>query len=190
MRAAGLKPTRARADESTMPGAAHHAAGARRARRRRGTESGFSLIELIVVMILVAIALLAAIHTMTSIRRSSTDHHYQTAATSLWRGIGAYRQDHKGALPPLTALQQSGRNFTNVAGARYVRQWPDDPRLGKPLEVLAPSGSGSIETGPPNSVRYEASANGDTARLAAYGHDGRLLFLRSVSLGAPEAPVG
>lgn len=170
-----------------MPGGAHLPAGARRPRAERG----FSLIEIIIVMILVAIALLAAIHTITSVRRSSVDSKYVASAGVVWRGVGAYRQDHKGALPPISAFDDRGAGLANPAGTPYVRSWPDDPATGELLLPTQGSQSPPAEPGPKNTVQYWASANGEAGRLVAYGSDGRIVFLRSVTGAAqPEVPVG
>lgn len=170
-----------------MPGGAHLPAVARPARGERG----FSLIEIIIVMILVAIALLAAVHTLTSVRRSSVDSKYVAAAGVVWRGVGAYRQDNKGALPPISAFDNRGAGLRNAAGTRYVRDWPDDPATDQPLVPAPGSPGAAAEPGPANRVVYWAAANGEAARLVAYGSGGRIVFLRSVTnVGPAEVPVG
>jgi prepilin-type N-terminal cleavage/methylation domain-containing protein len=169
-----------------MPGGAHHRADPA---CPRGSEHGFSLTELIVVIVLVAIALGAALYSLSSVRRGSGDTRYAAAATTIWRGIGSYRLDNKGAPPPASELAQAGKSFTNLAGARYVRTWPEDPRGNGPLVVVSASATRPPPTGPANTVQY--AVRGDSAWMAAYGGDGRVVFLRSIATGTtPEAPVG
>lgn len=171
-----------------MPAGAHHPAGAGRFGRGSDAERGFSLLEMIIVLVLVGIALMAAIFSMSSVKRSGNDAKYATAASQVWRGVGAWRQDNKGALPPATALAGGGSNFQSITGSRYVRYWPEDPRTGEPLAVAGARGAPST-TGSPGTVVY--STNGTTGWMAAYGHDGRAVFLRAVTPGrTPGAPIG
>lgn len=166
-----------------MPGGAHHPAAA----RRIGDERGFSLIEIIIVMVLLIIAMLAAVSTLTSVKRNGADVRYTTAASTIWRGIGAYRQDNKGAMPPLTLLGSEGANFKNLAGTRYVAEWPEDPDGSGRIEVGEGTGA-PADSGPASSLLY--STDGTEGWLAAYGHDGRLIFLRGVTRDTPVVPVG
>lgn len=173
-----------------MPGGAHNPAGAWPFPRSAGrAERAFSLVEMIVVMVLVAIALMAAIHTLSSIRRSSADQRYQAAASQIWRGVGAWRQDNKGALPPASLLAAGPARFRNVAGAPYIKQWPEDPMTDKPLAPRPGSGAAPPATGPSGQVLY--AANGNAGWVAAYGFDGRPVFIRAVGPGTTTvAPVG
>ncbi|MEO6867107.1 MAG: type II secretion system protein [Gaiellales bacterium] len=180
-------------DVAAMP-ARHHACPTASddcisVQRIRRDDVGFTLIEVIIVMVLLGIAMFAALTTVNSVRRSSADSQYTAAASTIWRGIGSYRLDNKGRLPRVENLQGGGRGFTNLARVRYVKAWPADPaRSSNPLGIQRARTARPATTGSPSTVVY--SGSGDAGWLAAYGHDGRLIFLRGITAGTPEAPVG
>src|SRR5690606_23508693 len=60
-------------------------------RRSERAERGFTLIEIIVVLVLVGVLLAVGLSSLSSVRRNSADTRYVSAASTIWRGIGSYR---------------------------------------------------------------------------------------------------
>jgi prepilin-type N-terminal cleavage/methylation domain-containing protein len=154
--------------------------------RRRGEESGFSIVELIVVLVIVAILMAAVLPQLNKVRRNTGGPTTNIAAAAIWRGVQNNRIDNGGNFPPLSMLQNGGTTFTDPGGIKYVKRWPQDSK-GAPMEVL--SGSGTPPTAnlplpagpvPPGSSigKVVYFANGTSGWIVAYSDTGRIVYRR------------
>jgi prepilin-type N-terminal cleavage/methylation domain-containing protein len=185
-----------------MVGAHHLARGAvvrvhGRARvRARGGEAGFSIIELLVVMIIIAIILSMALPSLSGRREKTDGPQVNVAAGAVWRGIQAYRIENHGTLPPTNMVTSpSGSAFVNPGTSRYVRRWPDASD-GSPIAVTAGTGNPPTARIAPGSAAagnlvYSVSNGGRNGWLVGYASNGSIVFRRSIeSTAAGVVPAG
>lgn len=161
----------------------------------RGSERGFSLVELLVVLVMVAILMAVILPQLGTARSKVSAPEMNVAAGGIWRGIQNYRIDN-GHLPPTTMLQNQhtlsppGNTFADPGGTRYVKRWPSDPK-GTTAQVRVVNGGGLPTTTDPSrggQIIYSAAgARPLTGYLVAYSADGRIVFRRSIgtTVGRP-----
>lgn len=154
------------------------------------SEAGFSLIELIVVLIIVAMLMAIGITGFRSMRDSSTAPQMNTGAGRIWRSVQEYRFDNEGTFPKASMLTaRGGTGFVDLGGRRYVRDWPGGIRGAKFIVVQSSGASAAPATGPANVVLYHD--NRTSAWMAAYESKGKRVFQRGVSASAsPVVPIG
>ena len=119
----------------------------RRRRPVRPTEEGFSLVELMVVIVIIGLlATIVIINVMPAADRAATTKARADIAT-LEQAVDMYKIDHLTYPPAAEGLQAL------VAG-RYIRRLPNDP-WGNPYRYTMPG------------------ADGQDYRIASWGADGR-----------------
>lgn len=155
-----------------------------------GDEGGFSLIELIVVLIIVSILMAVGIFGFRAMRDSSTAPQMNTGAGRIWRAVQDYRFDNEGAFPTAAMLTSSGgASFVDLGGRRYVRIWPDGVKGAKYMIVQSSAAAAAPTTGPVNVVLYHTA--GSSGWMAAYDANGKRVFQRGVSpTASPVVPLG
>lgn len=161
---------------------------------RRRSEAGFSLIELLVVLVIIAILIAIVAPQFGGTRQRSSGPLINAGAGAIWRGVQHYRVENHGVLPPPSMLANAGATLVNPGGGRYVQRWPTDGTGTQPMSVQAGSGATPPTTVAPRAggtVLYQATGATPTGWLAAYSNDGRLLFRRVIGTStAVTRPVG
>jgi prepilin-type N-terminal cleavage/methylation domain-containing protein len=156
----------------------------------RSREAGFSLVELIVVVLIIGIVMSFAVPSIRSARRAPEGPGLEASAGTLWRAIGRHRADRRGTLPAASALAgASGGSIASAStqmqsvlrgpdGEPYLRSFPSSPTdATKPVQIIASGGvpPTTSTTGQPH-LRY--SAAGTTGWLAAYDSNGMRRWCR------------
>lgn len=172
-----------------------------RAKRATRTNDGFTMVELIIVMVILAI--LAAVSTPFISLRQSRDTTVNAAVSTIWSGIEAYRVDHQGLFPTYAMLRPGQLKGQN--GTAYLHDWPNDIRGtasngGKLLVEASPTGSAlpfnvtSPSANQRNTWRWRVFYYVNDERtqgwLIAYGGHGTLVFSRGAGGATPARSVG
>ena len=119
----------------------------RRQRRRRPREDGFTLVELMVVIVIIGLlATVVIINVMPATDRAATTKARADIAT-LEQAIDMYRLDH-------LRYPTNEEGLQALVSGNYVRRLPDDP-WGNPYSYSAPA------------------PDGRPFRVASFGADGR-----------------
>ncbi len=139
-------------------------------------EAGFTLIEVLVVLVIIAIVLTVALPSVRQARTGSEGGTMVAAGATVWRAISEYRLDNRGQLPP-TNLVSSAQvaNFRSPTGTPYLRRWPSNPGSDVPLPVRSsppPAGTAAIV--------YERSSEWH-GTVAAYTSTGARVYCRSIA---------
>lgn len=166
--------------------------------RVRG-EFGFSIVELLVVMVIIATVLAIVLPSVQGARRAPDGPGLEVAASALWRATSRYRVDHRGEFPPSSTLINASNSET-IAGASsalrsslksssgepYLATFPSLPtNSSRPLPIRAAQESSSST---PYLVYTESGLSG---RIEAYDNYGKRRWCRSVSSIDPsEFEVG
>lgn len=117
---------------------------ARACPQRERSEAGFTLVELLVVMVIGAILMAVILPQLGTTRAKVSAPEMNVAGGAIWRGIQNYRLDN-GHLPPAALLtgqhaqRPPGRTFANPGGGRYVERWPPNTTGGNARVYQAPS---------------------------------------------------
>lgn len=151
-------------------------------RRSTPAEDGFSLMEMVVVLVIILIVGAITTAGMGSFRTASGDPGMSAAAEVVWTGIVEHRVDHHGLFPDATMIVGGdGSTLVDDEGQRYVRSWPEDPTGDGRIKV-----QGSPEVRPPGmltggGVLYHVEPKQSEGWIAAYGRDGAPVFVRGVA---------
>lgn len=170
-------------------------------RGRRG-EAGFSLIELLVVLVICALLFAIILPTLARTREKTGAPQVSLAAGAIWRGVQAFRIENGGELPaPADVVGAStatppGSSWTNAADGRYINRWPEDNH-GVAMPVLnggtatVPTASVPDTDNRAGKVVYYAPAGRPrtTGWLVGYSDTGQIVYRRSIG-PAGVAPVG
>lgn len=168
------------------------------------SERGFTLVEILVVLIVIAMLMAIAIPTLNRSTRATDAPQMALAGGALWRAIHQFRADNHGSMPPVATLTAAstaatpGTGFEDPGRHRYLESWPRD-NADRPVQVLN-GGTGAV----PTAANYCASRAGrlvyggtsgtspHTAWLVGCSSQGQMVFRRSVmsTLTATTRPIG
>jgi prepilin-type N-terminal cleavage/methylation domain-containing protein len=140
----------------------------------RSSEGGFTIVELLVVLIICAILFAIVLPQVNKTRQKTGGPTVNVAAAGVWRGIQHYRMDTGGAFRPIGQLQ-SPSTFADPGGVRYVKRWPENAR-GGPIQVSQGPATPTSATPAPGALVYYAS--GVTGYLIGYSDTGSIVFRR------------
>lgn len=150
----------------------------------RTREAGFSLVELLVVMVVIAIMLGVASVSVRSSLQEKPDAELDVVSGRVWRAIGDYRVDRNGRFPPTVTKD----GLVNLSGGSYIRSWPEHPGREGALEVAASGAARPPASSRPFDVLYHAGADGASGWIAAYDGRGSVMFRRgAVASGGTAA---
>lgn len=151
-------------------------------------ESAFSIIELVVVVLIIAILLAIALPNVRSASDGPAAPATAIAGGTVWRAVQQWRLENGGTMPAAPMLTNSGAGLVDPAGERMVRPWPKTGR-GEPVVLNASAGVAPPMAGPPNSLAYASAGN--TGWLVGYGPRGSIVFKRVIAASAmPAVPAG
>lgn len=171
------------------------------ARGRR--DAGFSLVEVVVVMVILAIMAAVAIPTTGNARRAAEAGAMATAGATIWRAIIDYRVDYRGQMPPASDLASWSASAAGQAQFRsrashsqgadprdlYIKpnKWPSHPRSGARIRVEASTSSAPPATDGAGRPRLLYGSSGFGGWLAAYTSRGQRVFCRDIPVGSSGA---
>ena len=154
----------------------------------RGAEAGFTIIEIVIVVLILAILMAIALPSVRSAADGPAAPSTAIAGGTVWRSVQQWRLENGGTMPATSMLTNYGAGLVDPAGVPMVQPWPETQR-GARIVLTAGSGAAPPATGTPNSLAY--AANGDVGWLAGYGPKGRLVFRRVIAPSTtPGAPAG
>jgi prepilin-type N-terminal cleavage/methylation domain-containing protein len=188
----GVKFDRAGADARSMVGA--HIPARERPVPRRGrlgvhaSESGFTLIELVIVAVITAIMFAIVLPSIQNARKAPEGPGLEVAASSLWRGMSRYRADYRGAFPPSGAIiSASGQGSVQAAGTalKGTLKGPSGQPYMERFPVLPNDSERPIRVYPAKPASSSApylvlTVAGQSGRLEAYDSRGARRWCRAV----------
>lgn len=168
-----------------------------RAQVRARSEAGFSLIELLIVMIVLAILFAIALPGVRNASDAPNAPSTAIAGGTVWRAIQTARLESGGTMPAAAELTGQAAGLVDAAGTRRIRPWPETGR-GEPIVITTSAAARPPATGTPDTLLYGVGGGAlpRTGWLAGYGPKGQIVFQRFVSAGTPvvgsgaEAPAG
>lgn len=161
-------------------------------RRAGGFESGFTIIELLVVLIIVAVLMVLLAPNALNQHRSSANPALNASAGAIWRGVQRYRMDNRGTFPNASMVKPTTPStFVDAANEPYIRRWPAGPD-GLAQQVTTASSATipvSVAATPNGQVLYYGAGN--VGWVAAYSPHGNLVLRRGATATAnPPRPAG
>lgn len=158
------------------------------ARVRARNEAGFSLIELLIVMIVLAILIAIAIPNVRTASEGPSAPATAIAGGVVWRTVQLVRLESGGIMPTAAQMINQAAGLVDPAGRARIRPWPETGR-GVPIPIATSTAAAPPATGTPNTLLYGVGggARPTTGWLAGYGPKGSLVFRRVISSAAPVA---
>jgi prepilin-type N-terminal cleavage/methylation domain-containing protein len=113
--------------------------------RHRTGEDGFTLVEIIVALVIVAILMAIAVPLLTGSKRSAYSRDALAAAESYAQAIDQYVADHGGQLPAMPSGAQTGTGaWPSAAGATGPLDLSNQPYMRAGVPDGLKSGHGSL----------------------------------------------
>lgn len=149
----------------------------------RARDSGFAVIELVIVMIILSVLVLAVVLAATSAKVTSRNQAMRSAGANVDQAVGSFNRIYPpvgGIADPLVARTQFASTATTApaglvdeTGARILRSWPTNPYTGQPVRVLRFAAASSCDSGAIGEIRVcRVPANGaQTYRITAWGRN-------------------
>jgi len=124
--------------------------------RKRPPEQGFTLVEILIVMVIVAILMIAAIPAYNAAKRTARYKDTVAAASSYRQAISSFQLDNGNLVPRaaiVPAVWPAGATFPygpkNILGKYYMRSGAPSEVAHKTLRVYGAAGTSSVTTGTP-----------------------------------------
>jgi prepilin-type N-terminal cleavage/methylation domain-containing protein len=150
-------------------------------------EAGFSLVELLVVVIMIAILAAIAIPNVRTASEGPSNPAAAIAGGTVWRAVQLARLESGGVMPTATQMANQAQGLVDSGGTRRIRPWPETGK-GSPIPITTSTAAAPPTTGTANSLVYGVGpgARPTTGWLAAYGSKGTIVFRRVIAGGAPN----
>ncbi|MCW2961238.1 MAG: hypothetical protein JWM25_1569 [Thermoleophilia bacterium] len=129
-------------------------------RPRIAREAGFTLVELIVVMIIVLVLMAAAWVAMQGAKTSARARATVTSATTVGRAISTFNRQYpvvgspavdplltRGGGAPFTQAQSEPNGLFSPGGEALLRPWPTNPYTNNPVVITRATAAGCPTTG-------------------------------------------
>lgn len=149
-------------------------------RRARRDETGFTLIEILVVLVITAILLGVALMALRQAQVGARYDAMKASSASVAQALSAYNRMRPpvGGTDPLMAQgtwtstqTEAAGGLYSITGERLLSPWPDDPYTGAPIRIVRARG-GCPGTAPRGTVvvcRLGAAASRSSFRVIGGG---------------------
>ena len=117
-------------------------------RSNRARKSGFTLIEILIVVIILGILAAIVIPQFSSASNDARRSNVQTTAQTLRSQIALYRLQHADRLPPLTGFWDHMTQFSNEAGTTLstAKDVSNGVKYGPYMQQIAPNALNQLST--------------------------------------------
>ena len=134
-------------------------------RSNRARKSGFTLIEILIVVIILGILAAIVIPQFSSASNDARRSNVQTTAQTLRSQIALYRLQHADKLPPVTDFWDHMTQYSNEAGTTLstAKVVSSGIKYGPYMQQIAPNALNSLTT--------VVDGNGSTGLVGGYIYD-------------------
>src|SRR5688572_11314136 len=117
-------------------------------RNNRARKSGFTLIEILIVVIILGILAAIVIPQFSSASNDARRSNVQTTAQTLRSQIALYRLQHADRLPPVTGFWNHMTQFSNEAGTTLstAKDTTNGIKYGPYMQQIAPNALNQLTT--------------------------------------------
>lgn len=141
--------------------------------QRKQTPQGFTIVELLIVIVVIAILAAITIVAYNGIQQRAADSSRDSAARTIRHALELYKSDNNDTYPLVCGSINAGCNSSSLASVlvpKYINAIPGDPKSGRSIDFV----TGTNQTSYGLLVNYEAKPKckflmGPTAQTGWWG---------------------